>query len=518
MKKILVMGLLILSLALTGFSQAGVSAVSGGTLGPNLEDFPTGVSPLTGLPVSDPENLSLPAVLVSLSNFPVSARPQTGLSFAPQVYEIYISEGMTRLLTVFYGELPRSYASPTGDQPVAAGGVQAGSPLLGNRVWLDENADGLQDPWEPGVGGVKVDLEQASGSLLASVVTDGNGYFAFQPEGSGPFKLRFWLPEGYQFSKQNNGADDALDSDALSDGRTASLSFKGEDLSVDAGLVSSGSGSSGTGSGQTVTGSPIGRYEQPNDAVSGVRSGREAYVPIMAAFPGGCLVAASKSAAVNVTICKNVYGRDSQNINSAGLTFDQLKSIAEANVKPNRPVNYSGNVFSSLPPEGGEDADRLNVFYAWLNQSYWQYDPASQTYLRYEDFADPERVGEFRQSTDRLTGQPLGFENVVILFVEHTARRPTIIDLNMEPGTKGRAIVLRNGRLYDDLYWSTLSESYERTTGLARPIRLRYADGTPFPLMPGDTWFHVATTYSAVWQTGGEDVWKFRFYPPAGAK
>jgi hypothetical protein len=153
-----------------------------------------------------------------------------------------------------------------------------------------------------------------------------------------------------------------------------------------------------------------------------------------------------------------------------------------------------------------------------LNQSYWKYDPVSQMYLRFEDYANPDKVGQFRQSTDRLTGQPLAFENVVILFVEHTARTPTIIDLEMGPGTKGSAIVLRNGKLYRDVYWSTVSEGYERQTGLARPIRLRYADGSPFPLALGDTWFHVATPFSAVWQTGGEGVWKFRYYPPAGAK
>lgn len=518
MKRILVISLVVVSLILSSFSLKAASAAEGSTLGPNLEDFPAGVSPLTGLPVSEPENLSLPAVLVSLANFPPSVRPQTGLSFAPQVYEIYISEGMTRLLTVFYGELPRSYAAPTGDQPVSSGGVQGSGALLGNRVWLDENENGLQDSWEPGIGGVKVDLEQPDGKLVASLTTDANGYYAFQPADKGPYKLHFWLPEGYKFTKQNAGADDNLDSDALDDGLTAALSFNGEDLSQDAGLVSTGEQASGSGSGQTGQGSPVGQYEQPGDALAGVRSGREAYVPIMAAFPGGCLVAASKSASVNVTICKNVYGSNSQNINSAGLTFDQLKDIAEANQKPNRPVNYSGNVFSATAPEGGQDAARLNVFYAWLNQSYWQYDPVSQSYLRFEDFADPDKVGQFQQSTDRLTGQPLAFENVVILFVEHNARRPTIIDLNMEPGTRGKAIVLRNGKIYTNLIWSTFSEGFERTTGLARPVKIRFADGTPFPLAQGNTWLHVATPFSAVWQTGGENIWKFRFYPPAGAK
>ncbi|HRQ23615.1 MAG TPA: hypothetical protein PLF42_09350, partial [Anaerolineales bacterium] len=39
--------------------------------GPDIENFPAGVNPLTGLRVEDPSWLDLPAVLVSVSNMPV---------------------------------------------------------------------------------------------------------------------------------------------------------------------------------------------------------------------------------------------------------------------------------------------------------------------------------------------------------------------------------------------------------------------------------------------------------------
>src|SRR5574340_849271 len=117
--------LVLLALALTAVAPAASAAAAtptpppaapAGQLGPNQDDFPAGVNPLTGLPVADPASLTLPAVLVSLSNFPPSVRPQTGLSYAPQVYEIYITEGMTRFLAVFYGDLP---ASSTAAPPAA---------------------------------------------------------------------------------------------------------------------------------------------------------------------------------------------------------------------------------------------------------------------------------------------------------------------------------------------------------------------------------------------------------------
>src|SRR5512134_2826523 len=67
---------------------------------------PDAYNPLTGLQVADPSLLRFPALLVSISHFPVDARPQAGLSFAPYVFEIYITEGATRFLTVFYGQFP----------------------------------------------------------------------------------------------------------------------------------------------------------------------------------------------------------------------------------------------------------------------------------------------------------------------------------------------------------------------------------------------------------------------------
>ncbi len=81
------------------------------TVGPNPSDVPAGYNPLTGLPVSDPSTLELPAVLISITNFPPSSRPQAGLSFSPWVFEIYIAEGMTRYLAAFYGDFPKTISA-----------------------------------------------------------------------------------------------------------------------------------------------------------------------------------------------------------------------------------------------------------------------------------------------------------------------------------------------------------------------------------------------------------------------
>jgi len=78
-------------------------------------------NPMSGLPAEDPESLDLPPAMVAISNFPVSVRPQAGLSFAPLVYEFYIGEGMTRLLAFFYGDLPDSNGAETEIGPVHTG-------------------------------------------------------------------------------------------------------------------------------------------------------------------------------------------------------------------------------------------------------------------------------------------------------------------------------------------------------------------------------------------------------------
>jgi len=65
---------------------------------------PVTLNPLTGEVVDDPSALTARPLLVSVSNFPISARPQAGLSLASQVWETYIGEGMTRFLAVFYGD------------------------------------------------------------------------------------------------------------------------------------------------------------------------------------------------------------------------------------------------------------------------------------------------------------------------------------------------------------------------------------------------------------------------------
>lgn len=79
------------------------------------------LNPLTGLPVEDPSLLMLSPALVSVSNFPVSVRPQSGLSYSPHVFEMTIGEGMTRFLAIYYGDYGKQETANVGLGSVRSG-------------------------------------------------------------------------------------------------------------------------------------------------------------------------------------------------------------------------------------------------------------------------------------------------------------------------------------------------------------------------------------------------------------
>jgi len=50
---------------------------------------------------------------------------------------------------------------------------------IGNRVWVDADGDGIQDPGEDPIAGVTINLYDANGNVIATTTTDANGYYYF---------------------------------------------------------------------------------------------------------------------------------------------------------------------------------------------------------------------------------------------------------------------------------------------------------------------------------------------------
>jgi len=319
------------------------------------------INPLTGLPVNNPENLLLPPALISVTNFPPTARPQAGLSTSPIVFELYIGDGMTRYLAIFYGEYPES------------------------------------------------SIQSKSGDLQ-------------------------------------------------------------EDLSES--------------------------IQEP--VIGPVRSGRLPYEYVRQLYNGFIVMASAYSkVADQLGDYVNVFGDDHSDINSALISVDDIEKMAKESGKELGDAALSGMLFEEGVPEGGRDAHSLWIFYAYKNQVFWRFIADDGSYHQWQDNADGST---FVEQTDRLNGGPLTYENVIVMFADHEVENTYLIDIDLLYVKKGKALLFRDGQMYD-IYWTTRSEEYEKTTGKLRPIRFIDVEGNPFPLKPGQTWIQLVPNYTTFWET-----------------
>jgi len=365
-------------------TPADISAPSGnsntalvsGPVGP--DSFPAGVNPLTGLPVADPTSLQLPPALVSITNFPPTARPQAGLSYSSVVYELYIGEGMTRFLAVFYGDYP--------------------------------------------------------------------------PKNS-----------------------------------------------------------------------PVGK--SANTAVGPIRSGRLPYEKLRLLYSGFLVMASGyESVLKKLDEFTNIFGSDKNDINSAMVDVAKLEQIAANSGWKIKEDYLTGQSYDPAAQPNGVPGKQIWIPFSYLDQVLWRYDPASGAYHRYQDKADGIN---FVQATDRINGEPLTYENIVILFVDHHAQNEQVIDLDFMYITKMPALLFRDGQMYP-VFWTTRNSEYEKKTGRIRPIRFIDSQGNSFPLKPGQTWIELVprdTPYSETVDSQvyfdlmtkkqpGSGNWAIYFYPP----
>ena len=233
-------------------------------------------------------------------------------------------------------------------------------------------------------------------------------------------------------------------------------------------------------------------------AVGPIRSGRVGWETIKSFYPGALLVTryASPEVAAQLTNLITVYDRNPVDVNSAGLTLSELAGL-------NPPASPSGNrvqlSFSKQAPPGGAAGGSFQLIYNLYDQIQWTYDAGQGKYLRSQDPGDGS--GELSPLTDRLTGETLSADNVVVLFAKHTFENAagTILQIQLLDLDHQQGLLFRNGHRYD-IQWSTLRQTFQ----------IQDAEGHPIALKPGNTFFEVVS-YRSSWDPESATV---RFHSP----
>jgi hypothetical protein len=163
--------------------------------------------------------------------------------------------------------------------------------------------------------------------------------------------------------------------------------------------------------------------------------------------------------------------------------------------------NLDGMIFRLEPPAGGQPAGTLFIRYSSAIYNRWDYNPATGKYLRYADAGDDLSNGlgeQYTLQTDRLNGQTLAFDNVVVLVMLHEYYNvsPEVFDIQFTGIGTGYAF--RDGQVYQ-LQWQRSAPD--------AVVSLAWSNGTPFPFKPGTTWFEVVGLRSQVEQTA--QGWRF---------
>lgn len=100
---------------------------------------------------------------------------------------------------------------------------------IGDRVWLDVDADGVQDPGEPGLAGATVTLTYAgldgvfgtADDLTFVTVTDAGGQYLFARLAAGGYRVVVsGTPVGYHVSADADGGLDGISTLTLTDGQS----------------------------------------------------------------------------------------------------------------------------------------------------------------------------------------------------------------------------------------------------------------------------------------------------------
>lgn len=81
--------------------------------------------------------------------------------------------------------------STTTSPPSSSTTVPTTAGTIGDRVWLDLDRNGVQDPAEPGLGGIAIELRTTDGTFAASTTSAADGSYSVSPTEPGEYVVCF---------------------------------------------------------------------------------------------------------------------------------------------------------------------------------------------------------------------------------------------------------------------------------------------------------------------------------------
>ncbi len=188
-------------------------------------------------------------------------------------------------------------------------------------------------------------------------------------------------------------------------------------------------------------------------------------------------------------------------------TLKWAKCAAAKGLDNSRPPLRNG-FFSEEIPASELKAARAYFYFSAYNYSYWEYDPVTHKYFRYQEANDltKGRSEAYLPLMDAQTNQQVNADNLVVLFAPHIfANRFNAEDevYNIDLIDYGAAYVFRDGAALP-AQWNRTDEN--------QPLLLTTPEGAPIYLRPGRTFYEVLGVTSAHTQNEGE--WRFAFETP----
>jgi hypothetical protein len=167
-----------------------------------------------------------------------------------------------------------------------------------------------------------------------------------------------------------------------------------------------------------------------------------------------------------------------------------------------------GGFFTEQVAAGGSAVTRIFSFFSDYSYNYWDYDPATHKYFRYQEANDRvnKKPEAYKPLTDAQTGLPVTTDNIVVVFAPYIfANQFDAHDevYHIDLLASGNAFVFRDG-VATPAIWNRTDED--------QPLLLTTLTGNPIYLRPGRTFYEVMGVTSTYSQDGAD--WHFNFQTP----